>query len=54
VHLLAFYECHSGVVLAQRSIGSKENEISAAAALIHPALVKGRLISADAMHPQTK
>ena len=54
VHLLALYECHSGVVLAQRSIGHKENEISAAAALMHPAFVKGRLISADAMHTQTK
>lgn len=54
VHLLTFYECWSGVVLAQRSIGHKENEISAAAALMHPALVKGRLISADAMHTQKK
>jgi predicted transposase YbfD/YdcC len=41
-------------VLAQRSVGRKTNEISAAAALIHPVLVKDRLISADAMHTQTK
>jgi predicted transposase YbfD/YdcC len=54
VHLLSLYECRSGIVLAQRSIGRKENEISAAAALMHPALVKGRLISADAMHTQKK
>ena len=31
-----------------------ENEISAAAALLHPVLVKGRIISTDAMHTQKK
>jgi predicted transposase YbfD/YdcC len=54
VHLLSLYECHSGIVLTQRAVQSKENEISAAAALIHPALVKGRIISTDAMHTQKK
>ena len=52
VHLLSLYECQSGIVLTQRAVQSKENEISAAAALVHPALVKGRLISTDAMHTQ--
>ncbi|HEY6407931.1 MAG TPA: ISAs1 family transposase, partial [Ktedonobacteraceae bacterium] len=54
VHLLSLYECHSGIVLIQRAVRSKENEISAAAALVHPALVKGRIISTDAMHTQKK
>src|SRR6266849_3097134 len=54
VHLLSLYECHSGIVLTQRAVKSKENEISAAAALVHPALVKGRIISSDAMHTQRK
>lgn len=54
VHLLSLYECHSGIVLTQRAVKSKENEISAAAALVHPALVKGRIISSDAMHTQKK
>jgi predicted transposase YbfD/YdcC len=54
VHLLSLYECHSGIVLTQRAVQSKENEISAAAALVHPALVKGRIISTDAMHTQKK
>jgi len=54
VHLLSFYECQSGIVLTQRAVHSKENEISAAAALVHPALVKGRIISTDAMHTQKK
>ncbi len=54
VHVLSLYECHSGIVLTQRAVQSKENEISAAAALVHPALVKGRIISSDAMHTQKK
>jgi DDE_Tnp_1-associated len=54
VHLLSLYECHSGIVLTQRAVRNKENEISAAAALVHPALVKGRIISTDAMHTQKK
>ncbi|MFL5702122.1 MAG: ISAs1 family transposase [Ktedonobacteraceae bacterium] len=54
VHLFSLYECQSGIVLTQRAVQSKENEISAAAALVHPALVKGRIISTDAMHTQKK
>lgn len=54
VHLFSFYDCQGGIVLSQRAVRSKENEISAAAALVHPALVKGRLISSDAMHTQKK
>ena len=48
------YECQSGIVIAQRVVAKKENEISAAATLLHPALVKGRILSADAMHTQKK
>lgn len=54
VHLLSLYECQSGIVLTHRAVQSKENEISAAAALVHPALVKGRILSTDAMHTQKK
>jgi predicted transposase YbfD/YdcC len=54
VHLLALYECESGIVLTQETVKSKENEITAAAALLHPVLVKGRIISTDAMHTQKK
>lgn len=54
VHLLSLYECQSGIVLTQRAVQSKENEISAASALVHPALVKGRILSTDAMHTQKK
>src|SRR5438270_8168765 len=39
VHLLSLYECQSGIVLSQRAVQSKANEISAAAALISFALL---------------
>jgi predicted transposase YbfD/YdcC len=54
VHLLSLYECETGIVLTQRALRSKENEITAAGALLHPFLVKGRIMSADAMHTQKK
>jgi predicted transposase YbfD/YdcC len=54
VHLLSLYDCQSGIVLTQRAVKSKENEISAAGALLHPALVKGRILSTDAMHTQKR
>jgi predicted transposase YbfD/YdcC len=52
VHLLALYDCESGIVLAQETVKNQENEITASGALLHPFLLKGRIISADAMHPQ--
>ena len=52
VHLCAFYEVNTGNVLAQRAVENKENEISAIKEMLTPALVKGRIISADALHTQ--
>jgi predicted transposase YbfD/YdcC len=49
VHLLSFYECESGVVLDQSVVKSKNNEESACKAILHPVLVKGRILSADAI-----
>ncbi len=54
VHLLSLYECESGIVLTQEAVKSKENEITASAALLHPLLIKGRIISTDALHTQKK
>jgi predicted transposase YbfD/YdcC len=54
VHLLSLYDCQSGIVLGQRVVEKKENEIAVAPSLLHPALVKGRILSADAMHTQKK
>jgi predicted transposase YbfD/YdcC len=50
VWLLSLYECRSGIVLAQKNYKSFENEKSAGLAILHPALVKGRIITTDALH----
>jgi predicted transposase YbfD/YdcC len=52
VHLCAFYEVKTGIVLAQRDVKEKENEISALKEMLSPNLIKGRILSADAMHTQ--
>ncbi len=49
VHLLSFYECESGLVLDQILVHKENNEESACKAILHPLLVKGRIISADAI-----
>ncbi len=49
MHLLSFYECISGIVHDQFLVDKKKNEESACKSLLHPVLVKGRIISADAI-----
>ena len=48
VHLLSFYECEGGIVLDYFSVGKKKNEYSACMAILHPSLVKGYILTADA------
>lgn len=50
VWLLALYECKSGIVLAQKTYKNQGYEQSAGLAILHPALVKGRIITTDALH----
>jgi predicted transposase YbfD/YdcC len=52
VHVLSVYEVRTGLVLAQRSVAGKENEISAVKELLTPVYVKDRVWTADAMHTQ--
>jgi len=52
VHVLSVYEVRTGLVLAQRSVVEKENEISAVKDLLTPVYVKDRVWTADAMHTQ--
>ncbi len=52
VHVLSIYEVRTGLVLAQRSVAEKENEISAVKELLTPVYVKDRVWTADAMHTQ--
>ena|SRR5437879_2103682 len=48
VHLLTFYECESGIVLDQFSVEKKENEYSRGISVLHPLLVKNRILTSDA------
>src|SRR6266699_802060 len=52
VHVLSVYEVRTGLVLAQRSVAEKENEITAVKELLMPVYVKDRVWTADAMHTQ--
>ena len=49
VHLLSFYECESGRVLDQFLVKQENNEESACRAILHPRLVKQRILSVDAI-----
>jgi len=52
MHQLALYETQTGVVLKEQVTGEKENELSIVSAFLTPELVKGRIVSADALHTQ--
>lgn len=49
VHLLSFYECESGRVLDQFLVSKHTNEEAACRAILHPRLVKKRILSVDAI-----
>jgi len=53
-HLLAAITHGRGVVIAQRSVGEKTNEITAAAPLLEDLNIEGATVTADAMHTQHK
>jgi len=52
VHLLRCYDVTTGTVLWQWNVAEKQNEISALKPLLTPTLVKGRILTLDAMHTQ--
>jgi predicted transposase YbfD/YdcC len=52
VHQLSCYDVTTGTVLWQCTVGEKQNEISALKPLLTPSLVKGRIVTLDAMHTQ--
>ncbi|HET8911999.1 MAG TPA: ISAs1 family transposase [Ktedonobacteraceae bacterium] len=52
VHVLSWYDPHTGLVLAHRAVPHKRNEISTLASWLAPTLVKDRIITADALHTQ--
>jgi predicted transposase YbfD/YdcC len=52
MHQLALYEVQTGVLLKEQVTGEKQNELSIVSQFLTPLLVKGRIISADALHTQ--
>jgi predicted transposase YbfD/YdcC len=52
MHQLALYETGTGLVLKEQVVGDKENELSIVSQFLSPVWVKGRIISADALHTQ--
>jgi hypothetical protein len=54
VHLLGAVLHGEGVVVAQREVGNKTNEIPEAPALLDPLDLAGTVVTADALHTQKK
>ncbi len=52
MHQLALYETRTGVLLKEQVVGDTQNELSIVSEFLTPLWVKGRLISADALHTQ--
>lgn len=52
VHHLSCYEVATGIVLWHCNVGTKENEMSALKPYLTAPLVKGRILTLDAMHTQ--
>ena len=52
MHQLALYETRTGLVLKEQVVGDKENELTIVSQFLSPMWVKGRIISADALHTQ--
>lgn len=50
VHLLAALVHHEKVVIAQRQVDTKSNEITAFRPLLEPLALEGKVVTADAMH----
>jgi predicted transposase YbfD/YdcC len=54
VWTLSLYECETGIVIEQKSYKGRGEEKSVGLAILHPALVEGRIITTDALHSYRK
>jgi hypothetical protein len=52
MHQVSLYETQTGIVLAEHIVGEKENELSRIQEFLTPQCIKGRIVSADALHTQ--
>ncbi len=49
---MSLYETQTGIVLSEQVVGDKENELSRINEMLSPQSIKGRIVSADALHTQ--
>ena len=52
MHQLGLYETRTGLLLKEQVTGEKQNDLSIVSQFLRPLWVKGRIISADALHTQ--
>jgi len=52
MHQVSLYETQTGIVLTEHIVGDKENELSRIGEMLVPQWIKGRIVSADALHTQ--
>jgi hypothetical protein len=52
MHQLGLYETKTGLLLKEQVTGEKQNELSIVSQFLTPLWVKGRILSADALHAQ--
>ena len=52
LHLLSAFSHELGIVLSQRAVGSKTNEIPEARRLLEELTVEGKVVTVDALHTQ--
>jgi hypothetical protein len=52
MHQVSLYETQTGIVLREQMVGDKENELSRIQEFPTPQCLKGRIVSADALHTQ--
>lgn len=53
-HLLSVLTHQEGIVVGQREVGEKTNEIPESKPLLEPLALEGAVVTADALHTQTK
>lgn len=54
VHLVSAFLQHEKIVIGQRQVDKKSNEITAFKPLLEPLDLEGRVVTADAMHTQVE
>ncbi len=54
VHLVSAFLQHEKMVIGQKQVDTKSNEITAFKPLLEPIDLKGKIVTADAMHTQTE